>query len=51
VAPSNIGLPIVREADRSLSEILDLIVLVPNTYRVTGIDYGYVKRTVVFALE
>ena len=37
--------------NRSLSEILDLTVLVPNDHRVPRIDYRYVERTVVFTLE
>jgi hypothetical protein len=41
----------VRETTRSLSEILDLTVLVPNNHRVPGIDYCYVERAVVFTLE
>ena len=35
----------------SLSEILDLTVLVPNTNGVTAIDYRYVERTVVLAFD
>jgi hypothetical protein len=46
-----IGLSIIREATRKLSEILDLTVLVPNDHRIPRIDYRYVKRTDVFALE
>jgi hypothetical protein len=37
--------------NRSLSEILDLTVLVPNANRVTGINQCYVERTFVFTLE
>jgi hypothetical protein len=40
-----------RDAARSLSEILDLTVLVSNNHGVTGIDNRYVEGTVVLALE
>ncbi len=44
--------PIDRQrCDRSLSQILDLTVLVPNDHRVPRIDYRYVERTVVFTLK
>jgi hypothetical protein len=41
----------IREAIRSLSKILDMMVLVPNTDGVTGIDYGNIQRAGVFTLE
>jgi hypothetical protein len=42
---------IVRKASRSLSEILDHIVLVPNSHRRAGIDYPYIERDAVLAFE
>ena len=46
-----IGISIIREATRKLSEILGLTVFVPNNHRVPRIDYRYVERAVVFTLE
>jgi hypothetical protein len=42
---------IVREATLSLSEILNLTVLVSDNHRVPRIDYRQVERTIVFTLE
>ena len=43
--------PTLRPRNRSLSEILDLTVLVPNDHRVPRVNYRDVERTVVFTLE
>jgi len=42
---------LVREATRSLSKILDLIILIPKDHRVPRIDDCYVERTLVFTLK